>query len=191
MGTSVTTCGANGNICQACFSGQVCSFGQCLTSGGGGGAGGGGGSGSTRVGNYVSFGSGNTFTASYLLGFRLTLSQSLLLTHFGVISFSSGQSARFALYADNAGTPTNLMAQSTLTTLTNGSQEVPATSSVSLPPGSYWLMGNYGSDAQIGKGGTSTDLKYISLPISDSVPTTLGTHTTYGSTQVNYYLVGF
>jgi hypothetical protein len=75
--------------------------------------------------------------------------------------------------------------------MTVGNVELPAITPIVVSPGTYWLMGNYSPDAQIAKGGANVDIKYISLLISAPLPTTFGTHTTYTSTDIGYYIVGY
>ena len=197
MGSLFAACGIGGSACIACTPGHICTLGQCISpSGGGAGGGSGGGIGpgtgggsAIRIGNTTPFSTDASFGASYLLGTRVTLTQSLVLTHFGVLARSSGQSVRFALYTDTGG-PASLLASSQLSTMSVGALEIPATAQVTLQPGTYWLMGNYGTGASAGQGGNMVSINYISLPISSPLPTAYGSGTIYTGSEFNYYLVG-
>jgi hypothetical protein len=158
---------------------------------GGGGFGGGGGGSAIHVGNDVAFSMDSSITQGYLLGTRLTVTQTMTLTHFGVIPRASGPRGRFALYSDSAGSPGALRASTNPTALVVGTQEIPAITPTTLSPGDYWLMGNYDLTANVGQGGTSVTIKYISLPFTSTIPSTFPSPMSYSGAGFNYYLVGF
>lgn len=133
----------------------------------------------------------SSITQGYLLGTRVTVTQAMNLTHFGVIPRASGPRVRFALYSDSAGSPGALRASTNPTALVVGTQEIPVITPILLTQGDYWLMGNYDLTANVGQGGTSVTIKYISLPFTSTLPTTFPTPMSYSGAGFNYYLVGF
>jgi hypothetical protein len=136
------------------------------------------------------FGSNGTFSPNYLLGELITVGDTLEMTHFGIISGAVSSQVKLGLYADVAGTPGALLAQSS-GAMTAGTLLFPVTQT-RLLPGSYWIMAVYDVTSSPRVNATFTNtIKYISHSFANALPGSFPAHTTYTGQYFNYYVRGF
>lgn len=140
-------------------------------------------------GNSTEFSSASNHLANYLLGSAVVVPAGGTLTHLALISKSSGQMVKMALYTDVNGNPGSLVAASAAATLVVGVNEF-AVTSTALSAGTYWIMAVYNVDASIGiRFGVGTDVvKYISFAFGGAIPSTFPTPTVYSGQGFNYYI---
>lgn len=132
-----------------------------------------------------------SFSAGYLLGVELVVPTTVTLRSLGVFSYADGTSAWLSVYTDVGGAPSARVAVAGPLALTVGANEI-AVTPVVLPPGTYWFMASYGSDASIGQGGIETDRQryaYVAWAFADSPPTVYPVGVAfYDSGLANYWL---
>jgi len=143
-----------------------------------------------KVGDYTNYGTQGSFTANYLLGEKVTLTQAATLLDFGLISASSGQHVVMALYTDNNNSPNTLVAYTASTTVSATDQQIAPNTQASLPAGSYWMMAVYDTTAGPDRdNSTSNTIDYISFTYGSTLPTTFPAPTSYSGQDFNYYLL--
>ena len=140
----------------------------------------------TTVGNA----SGQPFSKGYLLGQSFVTTSSFTLTKLAVNAIEPGPSVVLALYADSAGTPGSLVASTAAASVVSGANELPVTSPVVLPAGTYWTVAEYSADATIANGNDGTTVIAFTAhtfgdPLPDPFPASTQT-----SDRIGLYLVG-
>lgn len=144
-----------------------------------------------RIGHTTQFGMSSAPTPGYLLGERIDVPAAAKLSKFGIIVAATGN-IKMALYADAAGAPGALVAQTAGTPLVVGNQEInPTVAGVNLPAGTYWIMATYDVSGSVyyTTGAAGNVVHYISLPYTSAMPNPFGTPMTYTGQSFNYYLV--
>ncbi|HND30804.1 MAG TPA: hypothetical protein PLA94_12425, partial [Myxococcota bacterium] len=128
--------------------------------------------------------------ASYLLGPSITVTSATTLYRFGALLNTAGNSARMALYTDVSGSPSTLVAYSDVFTTAVGVNEVALSTPVSLPAGTYWIMGVYSATTYVYYGSSSTaSIRYKAYSYSSTPSSTFGTASSYTGYPIAYYLV--
>jgi hypothetical protein len=168
-------CGSCGNACDA----GSCVNKACTTTV------------TVKVGNVADLGATSTHSPNYLLGTSIQVTKTSKLLQLGVLSKSSGPQLIMALYTDSAGSPGTLVANSATVTLNNSSQEFAANTQATLPAGTYWLLGEYNTNAAIGYtvSAPSVTTKYISHTFGSALPATFPASSSYTGQQFNYWIV--
>jgi hypothetical protein len=117
------------------------------------------------------------------------LPQTAMLTHLCVIAKSAGPNVELALYADANGAPGELVASTGPTPMSVGRMEIPV-APTALPPGMYWMMGVYDSDASIGidQSDPNMPVRYTSQPFATPLPNPFGPANEYSGQRFNYYI---
>jgi hypothetical protein len=140
-------------------------------------------------GNDVEFPEASAHSADFLLGSDVMLPQTAMLTHLCVIAKSAGPNVELALYADANGAPGELVAATAPTSMSVGRMEIPV-APTALPPGKYWMMGVYDSDASIGidESDPSMPDRYTSQPFASALPDPFGPANEYSGQRFNYYI---
>ena len=136
-----------------------------------------------------SFTPGN-FGANYLLGVKYTLSQLGTLNSINLIGNNTGEGVQMAVYDDNGGTPNNLIASSSQSTVGTGITTLPVTP-VLLPPGDYWIMAVYesgGNSSNYNPSATGNVVYYSSLQYGSAIPTNASGFTSYNGQDFLYFL---
>jgi hypothetical protein len=90
----------------------------------------------------------------YFLIQAITVSNALTVSKLGFNEVSGTPNAVLGLYTDSAGTPQKLLAQTAIFAVTVGVNEIPLTTPVTLPPGTYWMMLTFSGTAYIGLAST-------------------------------------
>ncbi|HND00170.1 MAG TPA: hypothetical protein PKW90_28840, partial [Myxococcota bacterium] len=127
---------------------------------------------------------------SYLLGPSITVTSATTLYRFGALLNTAGNSARMALYTDVSGSPSTLVAYSDVFTTAVGVNEVALSTPVSLPAGTYWIMGIYSGTTYVYYGSSSTaSIRYKAYSYSSTPSSTFGTASSYTGYPIAYYLV--
>jgi hypothetical protein len=149
----------------------------------------------STFGNAVEFASSGGHSPNYLLGYRITVTSRMDLTHLALIIKSAVAGAvQMGLYTESGGEPNTLVAQTASAPLSAaGRYEIPITAGqVQIQPGAYWLMADYSVTTSPGVlTGTGGVYKYISLTFGSALPTTFPAASTGGNQDVNYYVKGF
>ncbi|MBX3219213.1 MAG: hypothetical protein KF795_01760 [Labilithrix sp.] len=134
--------------------------------------------------------SGQPFANGYLLGHSIVTTSSFTLTRLAVNALDPGPSVVLALYADSAGAPGALVTSTATATLVSGRNELPVTSPVVLPAGTYWIAATYSADAKIANGNdNATMTAFTAHTFGDPLPDPF-LATTQTSDQIGLYLVG-
>jgi hypothetical protein len=144
-----------------------------------------------NIGNDIEFPTtpSSSMSSNYLLGSRITLTQSATLKKFGLIAKKRGSEVKFALYTDKNGSPHTLIISSKGTKLERGKMEIPVENAY-LSAENYWIMAVYNSNAQVGKKlGVSDTVKYIAHSFTDPLPKIFPEPTSYTGQRFNYYIV--
>ncbi len=105
-----------------------------------------------QVGAGADLGGTREIAVNFLMGTRSTLSEEGSLQSVGVIGRRVGPAFRVAIYADDAGEPTTLVADVQGGDLPNGPVSVPVPELV-LPAGDYWICVVFQNDARVGDDG--------------------------------------
>jgi hypothetical protein len=175
---------ACGPSCRVCPSGSACIESVC----------------SVEYGDFTAF-SCNSSPAQmvhpgFIGGEAVSVSAAVTLTALGVIgspSMPSGVSGILLLYTSVDNLPSAIVARTASTALPHGNSEIPVTAPVPLAPGTYWIMAEYQSTADVCiDSATSNTFVYASIPSYGTVPTTLpsASLTAQSYEDLNYYLVG-
>jgi hypothetical protein len=130
----------------------------------------------------------DTFGAGFLLGIPIEIDEQATITHFGIISKSSGQQVRFALYTDADDVPQDLVIGSSAATLVGGLQEIPVPAT-QVAAGTYWLMALYDKEAIVGSdfSGEMT-VRLRAFDFEASFPNQFGSDQSYTGDRFNYYV---
>jgi hypothetical protein len=96
-----------------------------------------------RIGEPDDYNQSPIIPQDHLLGQLVQVERESLLTHFGFIARHFGSAVRFALYTHDNGSPGTLVAETALTEVLLGVQEVPVVMEETLAPGFYWIMANF------------------------------------------------
>jgi hypothetical protein len=123
----------------------------------------------------------------------VTVTSSITLASIGVIaSPQAGQvPAVFGLYSDTGGAPGALLTMTQETAIGPGTNVIPVIAHVSLGPGTYWIMGEYNSNAQICTDGASTSTTAYVPQTFDVLPDTIAApHVNHADAAINCYIVG-
>jgi hypothetical protein len=174
LATDPKNCGSCGTTCDA----GACSNKVCQSQV------------TVKIGQTVDLGATSSHSANFLLGTTITVTKPSTIQSFGVLSKSSGPKVVIALYTDSAGNPGTLVAQTGINTLTNSTQEFPSQTKPTIPAGTYWLVGEYDTNAAIGySNSVSTTVKYVSHTFGSALPATFGAPLSYTGQQFNYWIV--
>ncbi len=144
-----------------------------------------------HIGNDVEFGKNSDQGADYLLGTRIIVAAPATLDALAVIGKTTGALVTLALYTESAGAPHTLLAETDPTPLVLGALEIPlAGGPVPLPAGSYWFMGVYSANAQIGlRHLPSSTVRYVAHDFDTPLPALFPPHGSIMGQEFNYYLV--
>jgi hypothetical protein len=145
-----------------------------------------------RIGHTTQFGQTVAASPGFLLGERIDVPTVTKLAKFGLIASAAGGNVKMALYADAAGKPGALVAQTASTVMAPGNLEiVPTVTGVNLPAGAYWIMAIYDVVGNIyyTTSATGNVVHYVSQPFANAMPNPFPTPTTYMDQSFNYYLV--
>ncbi|HXU61628.1 MAG TPA: hypothetical protein VN962_08010 [Polyangia bacterium] len=190
--TSVRTCTMTAAGCiqgqtSSCGSGQYCwsSTAKCAAP--------------TTIGYASDLGSTASLASGYLSGEAVTMASAFTLRGFGLIASAASGGVSLGLYTDLNGLPNQLVAkaenQSVILAAPNKNEyaATPAAAggSLTLPAGTYWIMGGYQMSTTVRAGATGgTTLTYALVAGAWSpLPATLSSVGTLTRTPVNYYLL--
>jgi hypothetical protein len=151
------------------------------------------------VGYASDLGSTASLASGYLSGEAVTISSAFTLRGFGMIANAASGGVSLGLYTDLNGLPGQLVAkaenQSVILAAPNKNEyaasPAAAGGSLSLPAGTYWIMGGYQMTTTVRAGATGgTTVTYALVAGAWSpLPSTLTGVGTLSRTPVNYYLL--
>jgi uncharacterized protein (DUF2141 family) len=135
---------------------------------------------------------GDPFSPDYLLGTKFTLANAGTLNAINFIgrTTTSGTKVRLAVYRDNSGVPSTLVASSDSILVTAGVVSLPVTATA-LVAGSYWVMAVYNINGShvYNKRPSTTPVYYSSLAFNAAMPTSASSFILDGaSTDFCYFL---
>jgi hypothetical protein len=143
----------------------------------------------------VTFTTTNTWSPNYLFGDRITVSDTLEMTSFGIVTGAVGSQVKVGLYRDVGGIPNTgaLVVQASGSAAALGAIEltVPQTT---LVPGDYWIMTVYDVATTVSASTTTATLYYWYTGVGGFVNPLPGSYpagTAYSSNRLNYYVRGF
>ena len=117
------------------------------------------------------------------------------LTAFGIDMYSGGTTVQLALYTDSSGAPGTLVAETVLTSVSTGDNELSVSGgSVSVAAGDYWIVEIPGTSPWIQvveDSSTSATTWYRSYTAGIGFPSTGGSGATYTDTTFASWLVGY
>ena len=134
------------------------------------------------------FGTGN-FVSDLLLGVKYTLNAEGTLNSINLIGNGAGGGIQMAVYDDNSGVPNNLIASSSLGTV-SGITSLPITPTL-LPAGDYWIMAVYevgGNSSDFNNSATGNTVYYQSLIYGSAIPTNASSFISYTGHDFLYFL---
>jgi hypothetical protein len=115
------------------------------------------------------------------------VTQAGTLVDLGVIASTSGVGIALGLYADSAGAPGALVAQSSSGTL-NGGALLLSTPSTPIAAGNYWIAASFGGVATVIEDPITTVTSYCTtLTFGQPLPATFPTVTSYQGRIANFY----
>lgn len=97
------------------------------------------------------------FTPHYLVGVNFTLSQVGVIHALNMIGNGTGTDFQMAIYDDNGGVPTNLVANTAISSVGTGLMSLPV-APVQLAPGDYWIMAIYNDN---GSGTNQSNVNFV------------------------------
>ncbi|PBQ31110.1 hypothetical protein CNR22_04800 [Sphingobacteriaceae bacterium] len=127
---------------------------------------------------------------NFLLGTKYTLSTTGTLMAIGYKGVTPGAQIRMAIYASNAGSPSYLVANTNTSTVQAGNHLLPVTSPVVLPPGDYFIVGNYSVSPpgpQVNSVSSTTNVVYYSPQQFTSAITYSPTWQSFTGNDFNYW----
>lgn len=150
----------------------------------------------TPIGWYDDLGATDFHSPNFLLGVPVMVATQSTLYRFGLIvrDDAVGKHVQLALYRDNGGGNTALVAQTNGTALLGGRNEIsPTVSSVTLAPGAYWIMAVFDQTTNVAHDvSTSATWRFASLAYGSALPSTIGATTSQvGVANVNFYVLVF
>jgi len=129
---------------------------------------------------------------SYVHGLAITVSDTLVVTHLGLIVSTAGTNVKIGLYTDGGGVPGTVITQGTGSVAATGVREFPVTQAVVLP-GTYWIVANFESTTWM-YGNTSMPItyRYQSYAYANPLPSPFpGAPASTSYQAMNYYAKGF
>jgi hypothetical protein len=147
--------------------------------------------GTTTIGNATPFTTWQIFFANTFVAMPITVASPVTLISIGTVHTYSSGDMMLAVYTDSGSAPDTLVAQTAATTVSVGAQEVAITEgSVSLPPGSYWIVGMYDEDSYpTTHTSTLAPWRYTIFSYSSGFSTTAPATTSVLIKTANYYIV--
>jgi hypothetical protein len=130
--------------------------------------------------------------AYYLLAQPVTIPTKLTVTYLGAFGndITSTVHGIMALYTDQDGAPSQLVAQTGSTTIIDGNNLIPIESPVTILAGQYWIAAEYDADAGLCTDESETNpVKYVPVTYG-TMPTSFGMPTPLLTSHFNYYVVG-
>ncbi|MGB0176918.1 MAG: T9SS type A sorting domain-containing protein [Owenweeksia sp.] len=125
-----------------------------------------------------------------LLGVAYNVPISGTLVALNLYGLGTNANVQMALYADNSGKPSNLIAQSVVGVVTNGPVSLPVINPVFISPGTYWIMtvyDNFGSHALKNSNGNKT-VYWQNFSIGNTMPAHAGNFKTYCCRDFQYWM---
>jgi hypothetical protein len=124
----------------------------------------------TRFGSPTAFAGTSGWSPNYLIGQQVFISQTITVTHLGLMVAGGGGGVRIGLYTNNSGIPGTLLTQAAGTISTTGLVEFPA-GNVVVGAGTYWLMYNFQNlVTRYQDTGSSMSTNYINLTYGSALP---------------------
>jgi hypothetical protein len=134
------------------------------------------------------------FSPDFLLGRPVTLDKTMTVTAFGLITRTGGTQVKMALYDNDGadGGPGTLLVSTGATGVLIGFQEIAAKPTL-VPAGTYWVMALYDAITILATDEEASDtpqhvVRYRSLDFADPLPPSFGPASTYGETEINYWV---
>jgi hypothetical protein len=143
-----------------------------------------------RIGDPDDYNESPIIPQNHLLGQLMRVERESLLTHFGFIARHFGSAVRFALYTNDNGSPGTLVAETALTEVLIGVQEVPVVTETSVTPGFYWLMANFTDTQEVaGDLNAGSDIiKYKQFSSASENTPTFGAAQQFTGQRLTYWL---
>lgn len=124
---------------------------------------------STRYGFPTAFTGTSSWSPNYLIGQQLFVSQTITLSHIGLVVESGTGGVRIGLYTNNGGIPGSLITQVSGFISTTGLVEF-AAPAVGVAAGTYWLMYNFQNPITRFQSTSSSTVNYINFTYGPSLP---------------------
>jgi hypothetical protein len=137
----------------------------------------------------------NQFTTGTLVGEQVSIPVTTMVTGLGVIgnpSEPTGIHGILAFYTDSGGLPSQLKTQSNSDVIRPGNNML-AVTPVTVPAGTYWIMGEYDATALLCVDTAATNtFEYQVLTFTATLPSTLtpvSLNAIPQTVDVNYYVI--
>jgi hypothetical protein len=138
---------------------------------------------------FATFTTAGGFGANYILGTKMNLPVSGLLTGLSMKGHAGHGNVKMGLYANNAGVPGALLATSVSALIVEGTNTM-AVTPVILAAGDYWVMAVYdigGNTSDYLNGSTKT-VYYQSSTFANPLPASGAGFPSYGGQDVSYWM---
>ena len=132
-----------------------------------------------------------TLVAEFIIGNAIEVTNDLRVSHLGfaVRQDSPPGRARIALYSDDVGRPTDLIAYGEVDALVQGANEVELAEPVVIEAGAWWVQLITSDTVEIGAGPDEM-VVYRDLLFSDPLPDPYGVGSDYVGPRISLFLVG-
>ncbi len=141
----------------------------------------------SALGWHTDLGGMGNHSPNVLLGVSFTVTATVTLRHFGLIS-RAASNVDMVLYS--GVTPTTLVASVSAQNVAVGRNEYAVTAQPTLAAGTYWIMAVFNATTAIAHDGTAaTPSRYVAHTYSNPLPGTLSATTMYSGSNMNYYVL--
>jgi hypothetical protein len=139
-------------------------------------------------GNATPFSGTGGYTSDQMCVRPVTIGQAGKLASIGIITSTSGAGVRLGLYADAAGAPGALVAQTTAGTL-DGSAVVLTTPITSVTAGNYWIALLFDAAVDVLEDRSTTVTSYCTTATFGSLPSSFPSEASYQGGPANLYVL--
>jgi hypothetical protein len=129
------------------------------------------------------YGSGEVCVRSVAIG------QTGKLADIGIITSTSGVSARIGLYADSAGAPGALVVDTGVMTLNGSAQLAPAAGLPSVSSGAYWIAIAFDGTVNVLEDRSVRETAYCATLSFGPLPSTFPSAASYQGSPANLYVL--